>query len=234
MNCVLVIAPHPDDEVLGCGGVIARHVELGDDVFVAIATRGATDVFPRELVEQVRKEAQAANALLGTKRIFFLDFPAPRLDVVPASSLAAAIKSVVQEVQASTVYLPHQGDIHGDHKAVYWAGLVACRPNGGFFPRRLLSYETPSETEWGSPVASDAFIPTVFVDISSYIEVKLAAMKCYESQMMPSPAARSLESIEALARFRGSTVGVRAGEAYGLIREVVLQPVERRRRTACS
>jgi LmbE family N-acetylglucosaminyl deacetylase len=222
VSCVLIVAPHPDDEVLGCGGAIVRHVAAGDDVYVVIVSKGVPDIFPPELVEQVRQEAAAANKVLGTKRMFFLDFPAPRLDSVPTSTLAGAIKDVIVRVQPATVYLPHHGDLHGDHKAVYWATLVASRPNDGFVPRRLLCYETPSETEWGAPIASDAFVPTVFVDVSQYLGVKLEAMKCYGSQLAPSPRARSLASIEALARVRGSTIGVPAAEAFGLIREVLL------------
>lgn len=222
MSAVLVVAPHPDDEVLGCGGVIARHVARGDDVYVVVVSKGAPDVFPPELVEQVRQEAAVANKVLGTKRIFFLDFPAPRLDGVPMSSLAAALKDVVVQVEPATVYLPHHGDIHSDHKAVYWATLVATRPNGGFFPWRLLCYETLSETEWGAPLSCDAFVPTVFVDVSQYLQVKLEAMKCYGSQLAPNPRARSLASIEALARVRGSTIGVTAAEAFALVREVLL------------
>ena len=222
MSCVLVVAPHPDDEVLGCGGVIARHVSIGDDVYVVVVSKGAADVFPQALVDQVRQEAVVANKLLGTKRMFFLDFPAPRLDSVSTSTLAGALQDVIVQVQAATVYLPHHGDIHGDHKAAYWATLVASRPNGGFLPRRLLCYETPSETEWGAPIASDAFVPTVFADISKYLGVKLEAMKCYASQLAPSPRARSLASIEALARVRGSAIGVAAAEAFSLVREVLL------------
>jgi LmbE family N-acetylglucosaminyl deacetylase len=219
---ILIVAPHPDDEVLGCGGVIARHVATSDDVYVVIVSKGAPDVFQPEFVEQGRQEAAAANKMLGTKRMFFLDFPAPRLDSVPKSTLAGALKDVIVQVQPATVYLPHHGDLHGDHKAVYWATLVATRPNGGFFPGRLLCYETSSETEWGAPPACDAFVPTVFVDVSQYLGVKLEAMKCYGSQLALSPRARSLASIEALARVRGSTIGVPAAEAFGLVREVLL------------
>lgn len=221
MSCVLVIAPHPDDEVLGCGGIIARHVAQGDEVYVAIVTRGVHDIFRPEFIERGRQEAAVANKLLGTKRLLFLDFPAPRLDVVPTSALASELKDVIAQFQPATVYLPHQGDVHGDHKAVYWATLVAARPNGGFSPGRLLCYETLSETEWGAPNPSDMFTPTVFVDISQYLKAKLEAMKCYESQLAPNPRARSLASIEALARFRGSTIAVEAAEAFSLVREVV-------------
>jgi LmbE family N-acetylglucosaminyl deacetylase len=222
VSCVLIVAPHPDDEVLGCGGAIARHVAEGDDAYVVVVSRGASDIFPSELVENVRQEAAAANKALGTKRMFFLDFPAPRLDSVPTSSMAAALKDVVAQIQPSTVYLPHHGDIHGDHKAVYWATLVATRPSGGFFPRRLLCYETSSETDWGAPIPGDAFAPTVFIDVSKYLSVKLAALTCYKSQLAPNPKARSLASIEALARVRGSTIGVTAAEAFCLVREIVL------------
>jgi len=222
VSCVLVVAPHPDDEVLGCGGVIARHVARGDDVYVVIVSKGIADEFRPDVVEQARREAVLANKVLGTKHVFLLDFPAPRLDAVPTSSLADALRNVVVEVRAATVYLPHHGDIHGDHKAVYWATLVATRPNGGFFPGRLLCYETLSETEWGAPIPCDAFVPTVFVDVSPYLDVKLEAMKCYGSQLAPNLRARSLASIEALARVRGSTIGVTAAEAFALVREVLL------------
>jgi LmbE family N-acetylglucosaminyl deacetylase len=222
VSCVLVIAPHPDDEVLGCGGVIARHVATGDDVYVVIVSKGAPDIFQPELVEQVRQEAAKANKALGTKRLLFLDFPAPRLDSIPTSTLAGALKDVILEVQPATVYLPHHGDIHGDHKAVYWATLVATRPNGGFSPRRLLCYETSSETEWGAPIPGDVFTPTVFVDVTEYLDVKLETMKYYASQLAPNPRARSLTSIEALARVRGCTIGVAAAEAFSLVREVLL------------
>ena len=221
MSCVLVIAPHPDDEVLGCGGVIARHVAIGDDVYVVVVSKGAPDIFPPELVENVRQEAAAANKVLGTKRMFFLDFPAPRLDSVSTSLIAGVLKEVVVQVQPSTVYLPHHGDLHSDHKAVYWATLVATRPNGGPFPGRVLCYETSSETEWGAPIPCEAFVPTVFVDVSQYLGAKLEAMKCYGSQLAPSPKARSLTAIEALAHVRGSTIGVMAAEAFGLVREVL-------------
>ena len=222
MSCILIVAPHPDDEVLGCGGAIARHAAMGDDVYVVIVSRGAADIFAPEFIEQGRGEAAKAAKLLGTKEIIFLDFPAPRLDTGPTSTLADAIRKVVVQLQAETVYLPHQGDIHGDHKAVYWATLVATRPNGKFYPRRMLCYETPSETEWAAPIAGDAFVPTVFVDISKYLDVKLAAMNCYQSQLAPSPGARSLATVEALSRVRGSTIGVAAAEAFGLVREVLL------------
>jgi N-acetylglucosamine malate deacetylase 1 len=217
---ILVIAPHPDDEVLGCGGVIARHTARGDRVHVVVVSRGAPDIFPPEIIEETRTELAAAHQLLGIEQVHFLDFPAPRLDTLPGHVLADRLSRIVREFQPRTVYTPHWGDLHTDHKAVYWATMVAARPNGAHRVDRLLCYETLSETEWGAPPADNAFIPNVFVDISQFLPVKLQAMACYRTQLKEHPDSRSLRSIEALATFRGAIVGLPAAEAFVLVREV--------------
>src|SRR5437867_8575598 len=216
---ILVIATHPDDEVLGCGGVMARHAAQGDEVHVLIVTRGIPEMFSAEQVEEEHREAQAAHKALGGAHVHFFDFPAPKLDTVPGYELADAIRKVIRGTGAQLVYLPHRGDIHNDHRAVYMATLVAARPINGSPVRRLLCYETLSETEWAPPSADEAFVPTVFVDITSHLEQKLEAMSCYRSQIQEWPHPRSLKGIEALARFRGSTVSVEAAEAFMLVRE---------------
>lgn len=218
---ILVIAPHPDDEVLGCGGVIARHVAQGDRVQVLVVSRGAPDIFPPEVIEETRVELAAAHKLLGIENVHFLDFPAPRLDTLPGHVLADRLTRIVRDLQPSTVYAPHWGDLHSDHKAVYWATMVAARPNGSTHIARLLCYETLSETEWGTPPSGNAFVPDVFIDISDFLPAKLAAMACYRTQLKEHPNSRSLRSIEALATFRGSIVGVKAAEAFVLVREIV-------------
>ena len=220
MSTVLVIATHPDDEVLGCGGVIARHVAQGDSVHVLVVTRGIPEIFPPEAVEETREELRAAHDLLGVSDTAFLDFPAPRLDMVAGCELADAIGEVIRAQEPSTVYLPHRGDLHADHQAVYQATLVAARPVADCPVRRLLCYETLSETDWGPPSGDQAFVPTVFVDITDYLAKKLDAMACYRGQLRPPPHPRSLEAIEALARLRGATVGLAAAEAFVLVREV--------------
>jgi LmbE family N-acetylglucosaminyl deacetylase len=221
-ECVLVIAPHPDDEVLGCGGVIARHSRRGDQVHVVIVTRGIPEIFPPESIENTRLELNEAHHILGVASVIFLDFPAPRLDVTSGQVIADSIRAVVSELHPDTIYLPHHGDIHGDHRAVNMATIIAARPNGAVCVSRLLAYETLSETEWGNLSSSDAFRPTVFVDISDYLPDKLKAMECYESQLKHSPHARSLEAIRALATYRGHTVNLAAAEAFMLVREIVL------------
>jgi LmbE family N-acetylglucosaminyl deacetylase len=218
---VVVVAPHPDDEVLGCGGVMARHAANGDEVSVIIATRGAPELFSDESVERTRAEARCAHAILGARETRFLDFPAPRLDVTPGHLLADSLARQFCELQAERVYLPHHGDIHTDHGRVYQAVLVAARPLSHCPVRQLLCYETLSETEWAPPTASAVFCPTVFVDISAYLPKKLAAMQCFASQLKAFPNPRSLETIEALARVRGSTISVPAAEAFVLVRDVV-------------
>lgn len=220
---VLVIAPHPDDEVLGCGGVMARHADHGDEVYVLVLTRAIPDVLAPEVVEQCRRELREAHELLGVSGVQLLDYPAPALESIPKRELADAIRQALLAFQPELVYLPHRGDIHNDHREVYYATLVAARPINNCPVRRLLCYETLSETEWAPPFGDDTFIPTVFVDISSYLDRKIEAMACYRTLLRTFPHPRSLQTIRALARWRGSTVGLPAAEAFVLVREIVKQ-----------
>ena len=149
-----------------------------------------------------------------------MDFPAPRLDTVAIHEVADALRRLVRETGAEEVYLPHRGDVHLDHQVAYRAGLIAVRPLGADRVRRVLCYETLSETEWASPEGDAAFIPTVFVDVGDHVDDKVDAMRCYSSQLKDDPHPRSESGIRALARFRGATAGVLAAEAFMLIREV--------------
>ncbi|MFQ3632952.1 PIG-L deacetylase family protein [Roseiflexus sp.] len=218
---VLVVAAHPDDEVLGCGGVTARHVAHGDHVYALVVTRGIPEIFAPERDEADRQDSQRAHQILGGAGIFFLDFPAPRLDIVPGHELADAIRDVIVSVRADVVYAPFGGDLHGDHKSVHLATLVASRPINNCPVRRLLCYETLSETDWASPLDGDAFRPTVFVDISDVLERKLEALACFRNELKQPPHPRSLRAVEALARMRGSTAGLMAAEAFMLVREII-------------
>ena len=125
---VLVLAPHPDDEVLGCGGTICRHVAAGDSVFVMVATRGMPELYSDEAVESVRSEARHAHAMLGVSEARFFDFPAPALDTIPRYQLAGAVSDCIRDFQPEVLYLPHHGDIHNDHFHLHQAALVAARP----------------------------------------------------------------------------------------------------------
>jgi LmbE family N-acetylglucosaminyl deacetylase len=219
---ILILAPHPDDEVLGCGATIKKLSEEGNQVFVLVASRGSKRLYDQTKVEAVRKEALEAHVLLGVTKTFFLDFPAPELDTVPLADISREISKVISDFQINVLYLPHRGDIHNDHRVVFNAGLVAARPVGNCSVTEIYAYETLSETEWAAPFGDDAFIPTCFVNVESTLEAKMEAMQCFKSQLKVFPNSRSLETIEALAKFRGATVGFKAAEAFMVIRQIMV------------
>lgn len=216
----LVLAPHPDDEVLGAGGTIARRSAAGEDVHVVIVTTAGPPVFDESVVEVGRAEAAAAHEFLGVASTKYLDFPAAGLDRVFHRELNGAIASVVAELRPVTVLVPFISDLHRDHQEIFHSAMVACRPLGPESPREILAYETLSETNWNAPYLTPAFAPNVFVDISNHLDRKLDAMRCFDSQVRAFPSERSIESLTALARLRGSAVTVAAAEAFVLIRSV--------------
>ena len=217
---VLVVAPHPDDEVLGVGGTIHRLAGEGHDVFVAIVTKGWEPLFSESQVRQVRAEAESANELLGVKALRFLDLPVTRLHAMAAHELNATFEALVAEVRPAWVFLPFPGDRHEDHRQVFDACQVGLRP-GGNRPNveRVMCYETVSETHWSAPRIEPVFDPQLFVEVSDHLEAKVGAMRCYASQLKAAPDARSVEAVSALAAWRGSVVGMRAAEAFMLVRE---------------
>jgi N-acetylglucosamine malate deacetylase 1 len=220
-RCVLVIAPHPDDEVLGAGGTIARLTDAGTEVVVAILTKGAPPLFAEKGAAQVRREARAAHERLGVARTVFLDQPAARLDQVPHHQLNRAVDGLLREVSPDLLLLPFAGDIHLDHQLTTLSAMVAARPHSADFPSRILCYETMSETNWNAPFMTPSFVPNVFVDISAQLERKLEAMRLYGSQQREFPHERSLPALRALAMLRGSTVHRPAAEAFMLVRQVI-------------
>ena len=217
---VLVIAPHPDDEVLGCGGIIKRLADSGIGVTVLVASRGKDTLYSEERILNVRKQALEAHRILGVGKTVFFDYPAPELDLVSISELSSSISKLITKEKPDTVFLPHHGDIHHDHQAIFNAGLVASRPVNDCSVKYVFSYETLSESEWAPPFGSDVFIPQMFINITKEFSFKIGAMRCYTSQIREFPNPRSEKSIEALANFRGSTVGIEYAEAFMVIRVV--------------
>lgn len=217
---VLVIAPHPDDEIIGVGGTIAKRAKDGDEVYVCVVTKGKSPLFNDEFIEQGRKECRKADKKLGVKETIFLDFPAVMLETVPRYEFNGKISEVVNLIKPDEVYIPHRGDMQIDHQMVVDAAMVAVRPRGNNYPKRVYAYETLSETGWNIPNIVNEFIPTVYEDITDTYEVKLEAMAIFESQLSTFPEARSIGAIEALAKYRGATVSVKAAEAFSLVREV--------------
>lgn len=219
---VLVIAPHADDEILGVGGTIAKYVAEGHDVYVCVVTCGHESMFPKEVLEKLRCEAKDAHQYLEIKETFFLDFPAVLLSEIPKHEINRRVNQIIDEVQPQIVFIPHFGDMHLDHYIVSQSAMVSVRPIKQHKVIEVYSYETLSETEWNVTHVTNAFIPNTYVDISNYLDKKIKAMSCFTTQLTEFPHPRSLEAIVALAKLRGSTVGVRAAEAFCMIRRIIL------------
>jgi LmbE family N-acetylglucosaminyl deacetylase len=220
MDKVLIVVPHPDDEVLGCGGTIARHASHGDRIEQVIMTKVSRPYWSEE---EIKEDTLKAGGVLGITKTHFWDMPAVRLDTVPQKELNDSLITLIEELKPDIVYIPHIGDINKDHRLIAEAVMVAVRPKPGCSIKKVLAYETLSETEWSAPVASNAFIPTAYVDITDTLETKLKAMNVYEKELREFPHPRSLEAISNLAALRGSHVGVKAAEAFMLIREIWLK-----------
>ena len=218
---VLVVAPHPDDEVLGPGGTIARFASSGADVAVVIMTRGRPPQFSEESTEALRAETKAAHAALGVTSSHFLDLPAAGLDTVPHAEMNSKLAAVFAEVGPTKLFVPFNGDMHTDHQLTFTSALVCARPGRTGAPRAVYAYETLSETFWNAPYLTPDFVPTLFVDITGSIDTKLEAMSCYRSQVQPPPHERSLQAIQALATFRGASVDVAAAEGFVLVRQML-------------
>lgn len=224
MSKLLIIAPHADDEVLGCGATISKAVSNGDEVYVLICTNasvGAPELFSTDIIKQIRAEAIEAHRMLGVKETFFLEFPAPVLDQYPRYKMSNDISAIIEKIGANTVYIPHRGDCHKDHAIIHDCAMVACRPLANCSVKHVYAYETLSETEWGEPVAAVFFVPVKYNTFTvEEFQNKLDAMSCFKSQLYPFPASRSLEAIEALAKYRGCTVSAVRAEAFEVLRDI--------------
>jgi LmbE family N-acetylglucosaminyl deacetylase len=219
---VLCVGAHPDDEVLGAGGTLAAHATQGDEVHVLVVTEGATAQYDDpSYVEQKRREARACADVLGVERVHFGDLPDMRLDDVPHVEVNAVVEDCVADLDPSVVYTHSRQEVNRDHHAVYDSTLVATRPDSGV--ERVLAYETPSSTDWVGG-GTDAFQPTVYVDVTDHLDTKLAAFAEYDSETRTFPHPRSAESLRARATMRGAAAGVPAAEAFTLVKELRRTP----------
>lgn len=219
---VLVIAPHPDDETLGCGGSLLKHTLNGDSLSWLVATRGHEPQWSPELLERKENEIKAVAAAYGFENTFRLNFPTIRLDTIPLDEIIVAIRDAITGSKPDCVYLNHFGDVHSDHRVVFEATMSVLKPfySGKHGVGKVLSYEILSSTDAMPANPARAFVPNVFSDVTKFLEEKLEIMSLYESELQPYPLPRALESMRALARFRGATIGVEFAEAFMLVREV--------------
>lgn len=227
MESVLVVAAHPDDEVLGCGGTIASHADAGDRVQVLIVAEGATSrqqqrdrLQAGDQFSVLAQAAQTAGSILGAAGVELLDLPDNRLDSMDRLDLIKRIEERIARHHPEVVYVHHAGDVNVDHRRLHEAVVTACRPTPGHCVHRLLSYEVASSTEWQPPGSAPAFQPNWFVDISAQWERKRQALEAYAAEMRPWPHARSIKALDHLAHWRGAQVGVEAAEAFCLLRQV--------------
>ena len=213
---VLVIAPHGLDEVLGCGGTMARHAKAGEpvDVLVLMGNGAGRDA-------SRRVAAATAATLLGSQPPSFAGFPENRSDTVPLLDLVAALERRIDEVRPRTVYLPHAGNLNVDHRRAFEAAVTALRPQPASPVRAIYAYEVLSSTNWAPPGIGPSFAPQRFVDIAETFDLKLEALKLYGDEMPPAPHARSIEAVTGHARYRGTTVGLAYAEAFEIVREMV-------------
>lgn len=218
---VLVISVHPDDETLGCGGTILKHHTLGDDVYWLILTDVYEDIgFKEDFIAERKIQIEKVNKLYEFKKVHNIGFPTTRLHAIDFNELISKISHVINDVRPDIVYTVNRSDIHTDHQIAAKA-IMSCTKSFRYpFIKRVLMYECLSETEMAPQLPENVFIPNVYSDISDFIQQKVEIMKIFESELQQPPLPRSLDNIKALARFRGSTVGVLYAEAFMLIREL--------------
>ena len=227
-NAVGVIAAHPDDEVLGCGGTVARMASEGRAVHILLMADGETSRVsdPGQTIDSGKlaarnAAAEAACETLSCASVEVLTLPDNRLDGLELLDVVKYIEAFVQRYQPLTVLTHHAGDVNIDHRVVHDAVITACRPQPRNPVKELLFFEVPSSTEWRPPGSAESFNPNWFVDISTTLAAKLEALQPYEAELRAFPHPRSLRAVEALARWRGATVGVEAAEAFVLGRKIV-------------
>lgn len=219
---ILVIAAHPDDEVLGCGGTIHRHTQQSDKVqFLFVCDGVGSRHHENRVIDMDRRRdaARKAATILGAEPPRFLDFPDNQLDSVPLLDVVKVIETVLEETGASTVYTHHSGDLNIDHCLVNRAVLTACRPLPGSRVSEIYAFEVASSTEWAEQRAVSVFNPQRFVNIRADLDAKIRALQCYNEEMREFPHPRSNQAITALAHWRGASAGFAAAEAFCVLRQ---------------
>jgi len=217
MKKILVVAAHPDDEVLGCGATIFKHVQDGDKVQVIFLADGFSS---RDDSDNRDVSAEKSSKILGCEKPIFLNFPDNQLDAVPLLEIVKKLEEVINNFQPNIIYTHHFGDLNIDHQITHKAVMTACRPQPNFCVKEIYSFETLSATHWQSSSMGNAFIPNCFVNVNGFMSKKIEALQCYDNEMRAAPHARSYESVENLAKFRGGLAGIKVAEGFFIERLV--------------
>ncbi|NHI01613.1 PIG-L deacetylase family protein [Oceanimonas sp. MB9] len=218
---VLVVAAHTDDEALGCGGTIAKHVSQGDTVYAVFLADGVTSRpnATSEELETRNAAATRAQAVLGIKKSYMLGFPDNRMDSIPLLDIVQKLESVLEEIQPQVIYTHHHGDLNIDHRITHQTVMTACRPVPDASVKEIYAFEVLSATEWNTPGLAP-FVPNTFIDITEQLDTKMEALDAYALEMREAPHSRSLGNTKQLAAFRGNSVGVKFAESLMLIRHL--------------
>ncbi|MCR5225695.1 MAG: PIG-L family deacetylase [Eubacterium sp.] len=225
MNTVLVFAAHPDDELLGLGGTIRRIVNEGVDAHAVILAEGLTSRAAKRSdadfseLKELQDDARKAAKIVGYKSIDFCGFPDNRMDGTELLDIIKVISMYVEKYKPDTIFTHHHGDLNIDHRLTCEAVLTACRPVGDYTVKKIYAFETPSSTEWNY-IYNDSFRPNAYFDISETFQYKVDGMACYRTESTRYPHPRSAEALEALAKYRGSNIGVKLAEAFELMYEI--------------
>ena len=219
---ILVIAVHPDDETLGCGGTLLKHKANGDEIFWCILTSiEKNPLFNKNQISQKEKAIQLVAKDYGFQDVKKLNFPTMKLDTLPMSDIIEKLSTVINEIKPSILYLPFSDDIHSDHRIAFQAAY-SCTKNFRYpFIKKILMTEILSETEFSPSIQKSTFSPNSFVDITEFLEKKITIMQHYTSEIAPKPFPRSIGNIKALATVRGATIGCLYAESFMLLKEIL-------------
>jgi len=223
----MVVAAHPDDEILGCGGTLLKHICQGDELYVLILGEGITSrtsVLQQEREKRVNILESAVKKVghfMGWKKLFTFKLNDNRFDSIDLLDIVKIVEKAKEEVNPQVVYTHHFGDLNIDHRITHEAVVTAFRPLAGSSCRRILTFETPSSTEWATPSSSRSFMPNIYVDITDTIERKCKAFEIYESELCVYPHPRSVKALKAAAQYRGIQVGMEYAEVFSLVRELL-------------
>lgn len=217
---ILVVAPHPDDETLGCGGTLLKHKASGDSINWLIVTSIIPDEFNQDKTQQRNEEVDLVSKEYGFSSVEKLNLPTTKLDLLGMGFLISQVGSVICKLKPDTIYVPYRNDAHSDHTYVFDAVIASAKSFRYPYIKSVYSYETVSETEFGLKPEDPGFRPNLFVDIEDYIDKKIRIMQFFKGEMQSFPFPRSEECLVSLAKFRGSQSALRAAEAFMIIKEI--------------
>ena len=222
MSNIVVVAPHPDDETLGCGGTLLKLKDRGNKIFWVIMTNVIDHPnYSKNFIQKRQDEIDMVSEKYGFDKVFKLNYLTTKLDTIPISEITIKISNVFNEIKPEVIFIPSYSDIHSDHRITFQI-VMSCTKSFRYpFIKKILMYEKLSETEFAPPLSGNIFSPNVFYDISNYLDKKIEIMKIYTSELRESPFPRSIKLIKTLAILRGSTCNSKYAEAFQLIKEIV-------------